>query len=95
MRPPLPCQIHDPEIWFPVGYSGPAVLQAELAKMYCHSCPIEAECLAAALSRGESAGVWGGATEEERRVMLSRRTIRRTSEDQTGHVALNRALASS
>jgi hypothetical protein len=33
------------------------------------SCPVRTPCLAWALEHGVAAGVWGGATEEERRAM--------------------------
>ena len=99
MKAALPCQVHDPDLWFPVGTSGPALLQAESAKMHCYTCPIQVECLDAALERGETAGIWGGHTEEERRNM--RRSSGRIAERvntggvKTGRAALNRALASS
>lgn len=32
----------------------------EYAKGICHTCPREAECLAGAIARGETNGVWGG-----------------------------------
>ena len=53
-RPVLPCH-RDPDLWFA---TDPADL--ERAKAACAGCPIRAECLAAALRRGEPWGVWGG-----------------------------------
>ena len=38
------------------------------AKRICRSCPVSDECLASALERKEPHGVWGGLTEDERRV---------------------------
>lgn len=61
------CRGEDPELFFPVGTTGPALDQVELAKAICRSCPVIAECLAAALAGGEDAGIWGGLTEDERR----------------------------
>jgi WhiB family transcriptional regulator, redox-sensing transcriptional regulator len=69
------CQEHDPELFFPVGTSGPAAAQITAAKFICGTCPIRSACLAWALETGQDDGVWGGATEDERRAM--RRTGRR------------------
>lgn len=70
------CVGADPELFFPVGDSGPAVQQAERAKQVCHSCPVESQCLEWALNTGRTTGVWGGTDEEERR-RLRRRADRR------------------
>ena len=66
----VPCRVNDPEIWFPVGYSGPAIAQAEHAKSLCHLCPIEQACLDWALDISPVSGIWGGTTETERAKML-------------------------
>ncbi|MGH3977463.1 MAG: WhiB family transcriptional regulator [Pseudonocardiaceae bacterium] len=50
-----PCRTHDPDLWFA---EAPADL--ERAKQLCRGCPVRAECLAGALARRESYGVWGG-----------------------------------
>ena len=60
------CRDTDPEIFFPVGTGGPALLQITEAKTVCRRCPVVAECLAFALAHDE-AGVWGGTTPAERR----------------------------
>jgi WhiB family redox-sensing transcriptional regulator len=44
-------------------------MQAEAAKRICASCPVRANCLVSALRTGESAGIWGGTTPEERRIL--------------------------
>lgn len=72
------CRDHDPEIWFPVGTSGPALAQTGEAKAVCRRCPVVAECLAWAVSSGQDFGVWGGMSEGERREM-SRRNARTRS----------------
>jgi WhiB family redox-sensing transcriptional regulator len=54
-RGTLPCQQHDPDLWFA---SNPDHI--EQAKMLCAECPIRQACLAGALERGEVIGVWGG-----------------------------------
>lgn len=64
------CRDVDPELFFPIGTSGPALLQAEQAKAVCRRCPVTDECLQWALEHGEDAGVWGGMTELERRLMM-------------------------
>jgi WhiB family redox-sensing transcriptional regulator len=77
VRPVEPaCWGVDPELFFPVGNAGPALLQIEEAKLVCRACPIIAECLRFALDTGQDAGVWGGQSEDERRV-LKRKTIPR------------------
>ncbi|WTL15424.1 WhiB family transcriptional regulator [Kribbella sp. NBC_01505] len=61
------CQDEDPELFFPIGTTGPSLLQTEAAKRICAQCPVRAECLAWALESGQDAGIWGGLTEVERR----------------------------
>ncbi|MCO6009034.1 WhiB family transcriptional regulator [Actinoallomurus purpureus] len=63
------CQGVDPELFFPVSASGPALDQVAEAKQVCASCPVVSDCLAWALRAGESAGVWGGTTPDERRYL--------------------------
>jgi WhiB family transcriptional regulator, redox-sensing transcriptional regulator len=63
------CRDADPELFFPVGTAGPALRQTEEAKRICRACPAQAPCLAWALDQGVGSGVWGGATEAERRVL--------------------------
>lgn len=69
---------YDPELWFPNGNTGPALLQIEEAKAVCRHCPAVEWCLQWALETGQDSGVWGGLSEDERRV-LRRRTARRTA----------------
>ncbi|MGW6979699.1 WhiB family transcriptional regulator [Streptomyces sp. NPDC054932] len=47
----------------------------EAAKEICAGCPVQSECLRHALSAGETYGVWGGLTEEERRTRAARRSV--------------------
>lgn len=57
------CRQYDPDTMFPARDRD----QREVAQI-CHLlCPVQAECLEAALRRGEHHGVWGGLTERERR----------------------------
>ncbi|GAA3823161.1 WhiB family transcriptional regulator [Amycolatopsis tucumanensis] len=67
------CRDEDPELFFPVGNSGPALLQIAEAKAVCHRCPAASECLAWALASGQDSGVWGGMSEDERRALKRRR----------------------
>ncbi|MFC5290975.1 WhiB family transcriptional regulator [Actinokineospora guangxiensis] len=69
------CRDEDPELFFPVGTSGPALSQVAEAKAVCTRCPVTASCLAWALDSGQDAGVWGGMSEDERRA-LKRRNAR-------------------
>lgn len=70
------CRNENPELFFPVGTDGPALQQIEQAKTICRRCPVAARCLAAALAGGEDAGIWGGLTAEERRVVRQARARR-------------------
>jgi len=71
------CVGEDPELFFPVGTSAPAVEQTRRAKSVCRECPVIEVCLAWALDTCQDAGVWGGLDEEERRVI--RRARRRAA----------------
>ena len=75
------CRDEDPELFFPVGTSGPALLQIAQAKTVCRRCPVAASCLTWALQSGQDAGVWGGMSEDERRALKRRnaRTRARTA----------------
>ena len=69
------CLSHDPELFFPIGDSGPAVMQIQQAKAICRGCPVMQECLSWALDSGQDSGVWGGMSETER-LALRRRSSR-------------------
>jgi WhiB family redox-sensing transcriptional regulator len=75
------CKDLDTDLFFPIGETGPAVEQTEAAKAVCRACPVQAPCLEYALVTNEQAGIWGGATEAERRSIRRRRraTQRRAS----------------
>ncbi len=72
-----PCQIHDPDLWFA---ESPADL--ERAKQLCSGCPVRTECLAAALARRESCGVWGGEIFQHGVVLARKRSRGRPRKDQ-------------
>ncbi len=66
------CRGVDPDIFYPVSDE-----EAEDAKSICRQCPVQELCLEWALTNREKEGVWGGATERERRRIIRRR--RRTA----------------
>jgi WhiB family redox-sensing transcriptional regulator len=66
------CRGVDPEVFYPASDE-----EAGAAKVVCGRCPVRQPCLEFALARREREGVWGGATERERRRLLRQR--RRTA----------------
>ncbi|MEW2623628.1 WhiB family transcriptional regulator [Streptomyces sp. NPDC048106] len=72
------CKDEDPDLFFPIGTTGPALLQIEEAKAVCRRCPVMERCLQWALESGEEHGVWGGLSEGGRRAM-KRRAARRNA----------------
>ena len=71
------CRDMDPDLFFPVGTTGPALDQIEAAKAICRVCPVRELCLEYALSTNQEAGVWGATSEEERRKLRKRWLARR------------------
>ena len=61
------CRNTEPDLFFPVGTTGPAVDQIEAAKRVCRACEALEPCLDFALATNQESGVWGGTSEEERR----------------------------
>jgi WhiB family redox-sensing transcriptional regulator len=61
------CRDTEPDLFFPVGTTGPAVEQIETAKRVCRACEAQEHCLDFALTTNQESGVWGGTSEEERR----------------------------
>jgi WhiB family redox-sensing transcriptional regulator len=60
------CRGRDPEIWFPL----PADAEThEAARRICATCPVMIACLNDALAYGEKAGIRGGLTADERRIL--------------------------
>lgn len=66
------CRGIDPDVFYPV-----ADEDAEEAKSICAVCAVRQACLEHALASREKEGVWGGATERERRRIIRQR--RRTA----------------
>jgi WhiB family redox-sensing transcriptional regulator len=73
------CREQDPELFFPIGTTGPAAVQVDEAKAVCRRCPSLEPCLNWALETGQDAGVWGGTSEDERRALKRRSTRVRTA----------------
>ena len=63
------CRDTDPELFFPIGTTGQALLQIAKAKSICGQCPVTVECLEFALETNQDTGIWGGNSEDERRHM--------------------------
>jgi len=61
------CRDTDPELFFPVGTTGQALLQIDRAKQVCSECNVRVSCLGFALETNQDSGIWGGTSEEERR----------------------------
>jgi WhiB family redox-sensing transcriptional regulator len=61
------CRSVDPELFFPISYTGASMEQVTTAKAICSHCPVQPECLAFALRTGQAHGIWGGLTEQERK----------------------------
>lgn len=76
------CLWEDPELFFPVGVTGPAITQEQEAKLVCRSCPVVEPCLLFALA-GRFSGVWGGLSEAERDALRRRRQRQRLAQRPT------------
>ena len=70
------CRDTSPDLFFPVGTTGPALLQIEAAKAVCRHCDVREECLQYAIDSNQEYGIWGATTEEERRYMRRELTTR-------------------
>jgi WhiB family transcriptional regulator, redox-sensing transcriptional regulator len=71
------CRDTDPDLFFPVGTTGPAIEQIETAKAVCRTCDVQQACLQYALSTNQDSGIWGGTSEEERRLLRRQWVARR------------------
>ena len=61
------CRDTDPELFFPIGTTGQALLQISEAKNVCRECGVKKECLDFAIETNQDCGIWGGTSEDERR----------------------------
>ena len=64
------CREVHPSLFFPSDGVG-----VEVAKQVCLDCPVKAPCLEYALRNRIDHGVWGGASERERRRILRQRRV--------------------
>ena len=61
------CRDTDPDLFVPVGTTGPALDQIDAAKRVCQACDAQTQCLEFALATNQESGIWGGTSEDERR----------------------------
>lgn len=69
------CRDLDPATFFPSDGAG-----VEVARRICEDCPVRATCLEFALVNRVDHGVWGGASERERRRILRSRRLARAGQ---------------
>lgn len=69
------CLGREPELFFPIGTTGPALVHLADAQQVCAGCPVRESCLQWAIDHQVDHGVWGGLGETQRRA-LRRRTSR-------------------
>jgi WhiB family redox-sensing transcriptional regulator len=68
------CREYAPSMFFPSDGVG-----VEVARRICATCPVKEPCLEYALRNGIDHGVWGGASERERRRIARRRRLERAA----------------
>ena len=66
------CRSVEADLFFPISAKGRSELDAGRAKAVCQRCPVCSQCLDYALATGQSYGIWGGLTEDERRLLAAR-----------------------
>ncbi len=64
------CRTVHPSVFFPSDGVG-----VEIARQICADCPVKTRCLEYALHNRIDHGVWGGASERERRRILRQRRL--------------------
>ena len=62
------CLSADPDLFFPISESGRSAEQFATAKAICARCQVRRDCLTFALATGPIHGIWGGTSEQERRL---------------------------
>ena len=67
------CYGVDPDLFFPVGTTGQALISIDHAKRVCRECTVTSECLDFALETNQDSGIWGGLSAEERRQIRRQR----------------------
>ncbi|MGH9190212.1 MAG: WhiB family transcriptional regulator [Acidimicrobiales bacterium] len=66
------CRTQPPSLFFPSDGVG-----VDVARRICEDCPVKEPCLEYALANTIDHGVWGGASERERRRIARRRRLER------------------
>ena len=64
------CRDEPPSLFFPSDGTG-----VDIARQLCATCPVKEPCLEYALRTRIAHGVWGGASERERRRILRQRRL--------------------
>ena len=64
------CRDEPPSLFFPSDGTG-----VDIARALCATCPVKEPCLEYALRNRIDHGVWGGASERERRRILRQRRL--------------------
>jgi WhiB family transcriptional regulator, redox-sensing transcriptional regulator len=80
------CAQVDPDAWFPEEGA-----RSDAIKRVCQRCPVRAECLADALARHDTNGIWGGLSYTERLALRTRPVVRQL-ESAREHARLLTAL---
>lgn len=70
------CASADPDLFFPISAAGKGAAQVASARRVCAGCRVRRQCLDFAVEAGETEGIWGGTTPEER-IRARRETTRR------------------
>jgi WhiB family transcriptional regulator, redox-sensing transcriptional regulator len=82
------CRELPPETFFPSDGVG-----VEIARRICADCPVKSPCLEYALYNRIEHGVWGGASERERRrIARTRRGLQRLTADRSAADAVTGAV---
>ena len=70
------CLSADPDLFFPIAAGVLAGRQITEARRICARCRVQRQCLDFAMRTGETHGIWGGTTPEER-IAARRQRLRR------------------
>ncbi len=70
------CLSADPDLFFPIAAGAVAGRQIIEARRICAGCRVRQQCLDFAMRTGETHGIWGGTTPEER-IAARRQRLRR------------------
>jgi Transcription factor WhiB. len=79
------CLDEEPELFFPIGNTGLALVQIEEGKAVCRRCEVIEACLSWAIQSDQTAGMWGGMSEDERTALKRRDARAARRADQATH----------